>query len=86
MVETLAWMILRVLGFFILGVLCDSLVTLHYIAITRGWAWLAAILTALISGLGYFVINRIVVKWRPLLILAELLGCAVGTFIIVTFF
>jgi len=79
-------MILRVLGFFILGVISDSLVTLHYIAISRGWAWLAAILTALISGLGYFVISRIVVKWRPLLILAELLGCAVGTFAIVKFF
>jgi len=79
-------MIRQVLGFFILGIISDALITLHYIAIARGWAWLAAVLTALISGLGYFVISRIVVQWRPLLILAELLGCAVGTFIIVTFF
>ena len=71
------------LGFFILGVVSDALITLHYIAITRGRALLAATLTVLIGGLGYFVIRRIVVTWRPDLIGAELLGCAVGTFFIV---
>jgi hypothetical protein len=71
------------LGFFILGVVSDALITLHYIAITRGRALLAATLTVLIGGLGYFVIRRIVVTWRPDLIGTELLGCAVGTFFIV---
>jgi hypothetical protein len=44
---------------------------------------MAAMLTMLIGALGYFVIKRIVVTWRPDLIAAELLGCAVGTFFIV---
>lgn len=74
---------IQALAFFILGVVSDALITLHYIAISRGWAGLAALLTILIGGLGYFVIKRIVVTWRPFLIIAELLGCAVGTFFIV---
>lgn len=71
------------LAFFILGVVSDALITLHYIAITRGRALMAAMLTMLIGGLGYFIIRRIVVTWRLDLIIAELLGCAVGTFFIV---
>lgn len=74
---------IQALLFFILGMISDALITLHYIAITRGKGWLAALLTMLIGGLGYFVINRIVVNWRLDLIGAELLGCAVGTFFIV---
>ena len=71
------------LAFFILGVVSDALITLHYIAISRSRALLAAVLTMLIGALGYFVIKRIVVTWRPDLIVAELLGCDVGTFFIV---
>jgi len=77
---------IQTLVFFILGVISDALITLHYIAISRGWAGLAALLTMLIGGLGYFVIKRIVVTWQLRLIIAELLGCAVGTYIIVKFF
>jgi hypothetical protein len=77
---------IQALGFFILGIISDALITLHYVAISRGWAGLAALLTVLIGGLGYFVVKRIVVTWRPRLIVAELLGCAVGTYIIVRFF
>ena len=77
---------IQALGFFILGIISDALITLHYLAISRGWAGLAALLTVLIGGLGYFVVKRIVVTWRPRLIVAELLGCAVGTYIIVRFF
>ena len=76
---------IQALGFFILGIISDALITLHYVAISRGWAGLAALLTVLIGGLGYFVVKRIVVTWRPRLIVAELLGCAVGTYIIVRF-
>jgi hypothetical protein len=74
---------IQALAFFILGIVSDALITLHYISITRGRALMAALLTVLIGGLGYFVISRIVVIWRPDLIAAELLGCAVGTFFIV---
>lgn len=77
---------IQALAFFILGIISDALITLHYLAISRGWAGLAALLTILIGGLGYFVVKRIVVTWRPRLIIAELLGCAVGTYIIVRFF
>jgi len=74
---------IQALGFFILGVVSDALISLHYISITRGRALMAALLTILIGGLGYFIIRRVVVTWRPDLIAAELLGCAVGTFFIV---
>ena len=79
------WMILA-LAFFILGVVTDALIALYYLAISRGWPELAALLSVLIGGLGYFVIRKTIVVWRPRLIIAELLGCAVGTYIIVRFF
>jgi hypothetical protein len=76
---------IQALGFFILGVVSDAIIALYYLAISRGWPELAALLSVLIGGLGYFIIRKIVVVWRPRLIMAELLGCAVGTYIIVRF-
>lgn len=70
------------LVYFGLGILTDVLVTLYYIAVGRRLAIRSAVLSLLMTLLGFFIIEKIVISTNWFLILSYSVGSAFGCYIV----
>jgi len=69
--------------YFGLGILTDILVTLYYISVGHRLAIRSAVLSLLMTLLGFFIIERIVVSTNWFLILSYALGSAIGCYSVI---
>lgn len=77
---------INLLVYFGIGVLMDIFVTLYYICIGHRWAVRSAVFCFLLTLIGYFVVEKIVVDTNWFLIFAYSFGCALGCFLTIFYF
>lgn len=77
-------MIGQIITVFTLGIVSDFLAALYYLFVGRLQAVSASLTTILITLLSFFVISTVVVNLNWILVLIYALGCATGSFIIIS--
>lgn len=68
---------------FVTGVVSDLMVTGYYLSVSRGWAFLASVVSIPIALMNFWVVDAVLIKggsWHGAL--AYALGNAVGCFLI----
>lgn len=78
-------MTLGVLAMVALGITSDLLVTLYYLAVSRGWVWRAALTSLPIGLLNFYVFDKVIKQigiadWRGAIGYA--IGNAIGCLVI----
>lgn len=66
--------------YILLAIVIDTIVTLHYRAIAKGWKWLASFLSILITFLTIYVLRNLIIQWDIWLALAYSVGAGAGCF------
>jgi uncharacterized membrane protein YfcA len=77
-------MIGQIITVFTLGIVSDFLAALYYLFVGRLQAVSASLTTILITLLSFFVISTVVVNLNWILVLIYALGCATGSFILIS--
>jgi len=78
-------MINEIIIVFALGIASDFLAALYYLFVGRLQAVSASLTTILITLLSFFVIKTAVVDLNWTLVMTYAMGCALGSFVIITF-